>query len=57
MKTQIFLLVFIITILNYSQNNLKLIDLSPAFIDTTYQIPVFNDPERMKMIEAALPII
>lgn len=57
MKIQTFLLLFIINIPTYSQNNLKLIDLSPALIDTTYQLPVFNDPERMKKIEAAFPII
>lgn len=57
MKIQIILLVFIITIPNYSQSNLKLLDRSPALIDTTYQVPVFNDQERMKKIETTFPII
>jgi len=57
MKIQIFLLLFIITIPNYSQSNLKLLERAPALIDTTYQVPVFNDPERMEKIEATFPII
>ncbi len=57
MKIQIFLFVFIVGMPNYSQSNFKLLDRSPALFDTTYQVPVFKDPERMKKIEATFPII
>lgn len=57
MNIKILIVTCLLTISNFSQNNLNLTDLSQVISDSNFKTPYFKDSERTKKVETAFPII